>query len=239
MPTAATAAPGLRVRPWHRDRGVAFLSPAPGRRPRVEDIRACIDALPAAGYDGVVTPALDRAEQAPFLAAGLDVLEDLHLFHHDLDRLPEPRPITDVRLRRGRRRDIVPVTDIDHLAFTSPFWHLGPEGLRETIAATPSHRFRVAWAGGDPIGYGVVGRSGRWSYLQRVAVHPETQGRGVGRGLVIDAVRWSARRRCRQLLVNTQLDNTAAVGLYESLGFVRSRFGLAVLQSGLRPTVAP
>lgn len=237
MPTAAPAVSGLRVRPWHRDRGVAFLAPVPGRRPRVEDIRACIASLPEAGYEGAVTPALDRAEQAPFLAAGLEVLEDLHLLHHDLADLPADRPTPTVRFRRGRRRDIGPVTQIDHSAFTSPFWHLGPEGLRETIAATPSRRFRVAWSDGRAIGYAVVGRSGRWSYLQRVAVHPEAQGHGVGRALVMDALRWSARRRCRQLLVNTQLDNEAAVGLYESLGFHRSRFGLAVLQTGLPPVV--
>lgn len=185
-----------------------------------------------------MTPALDPTEQAPFLAAGLDVLEDLHLLHHDLARIPYAPPPSNVRLRRGRRRHIRPVTDIDHLAFTSPFWHLGPEGLRQTIDATPSHRFRVAWSGGRAIGYAVVGRSGRWSYLQRVAVHPDTQGQGVGRALVVDALRWSARRRGHRMMVNTQLDNEPAIGLYESLGFRRSRSGLAVLQVQLPSAVA-
>ena len=211
----------------------------PGRRPRVQDVRACIAALPANGYRGAVTPALDQAEQVPFLAAGLNVFEDLHLLQHDLDAVPSPPELSGVRLRRGRRRDTGPVTDIDHLAFASPFWHLGPDGLRETIAATPSRRFRVAWSDGQPIGYAVVGRSGRWSYLQRVAVHPDQQGRRIGRALVVDALRWSRRRRCRQLLVNTQLDNEAALGLYEALGFDHSPSGLAVLQSGVVPAAGP
>jgi ribosomal-protein-alanine N-acetyltransferase len=218
---------------------VAFLALVPGRRPRVDEIRACLETLPDAGFHSVVTPALDHAEQAPFLAAGLEVLENLHLLHHDLEAVPEGRAPWSVRLKRGRRRDIGPVTEIDQLAFTSPFWHLGPEGLRETVAATPAHRFQVAWSDQRPVGYAVVGRSGRWSYLQRVAVHPDAQGRGVGRALVIDALRWSARRRCRQLMVNTQLDNDAAIGLYESLGFRLSSFGLAVLQSGLRSAPSP
>ena len=233
--TAAPAVAGLRVRPWHRDRGVAYLSPVPGRRPHVDDIRACLASLPAAGYQGAVTPALDRAEQAPFLAAGLDVLEDLHLLSHDLGRVPAPERNPATRLRRARRRDITPVTEIDHVAFSSPLCPLGPDGLRETIGATPAHRFRVAWADGRRAGYAVVGRAGRWSYLQRVAVHPDAQRRGIGRRLVVDALRWSARHRCRELMVNTQLDNHGAIALYESLGFHRSRFGLAVLQTGLRP----
>jgi ribosomal-protein-alanine N-acetyltransferase len=237
--TAAPAASGLRIRPWHRDRGVAYLAPVPGRRPRVEDIRACLDLLPDAGYLGAVTPALDQSEQAPFLAAGLEVLEDLHLLHHDLRDIPDRPPTPNLRLRRGHRRDIDAVTDVDHQAFTSAFWHLGPDGLRETLAATSSHRFRVAWSAGRLVGYAVVGRSGRWSYLQRVAVHPTHQGRGVGRALVVDAVRWSARHRCRQLLVNTQLGNEAAVKLYESLGFRRARSGLAVLRARLHPVVTP
>lgn len=234
--TATPVAAGLRIRPWHRDRGVAYLAPMPGCRPRVKDIRTALAGLPEAGYHGVVTPALDRAEQAPFLAAGLDVLEDLHLLHHDLAGLPDRPRRGAGRLRRGRRRDIAPVTEIDQTAFSSPFWHLGPEGLRETIGATPAHRFRVAWSDGRRSGYAVVGRSGRWAYLQRVAVHPESQGHGIGRELVVDALHWSARRRCRELLVNTQLSNEAALALYESLGFRRSRFGLAVLQSGLHPS---
>jgi GNAT superfamily N-acetyltransferase len=237
--TTAAAVSGLRIRPWHRDRGVAYLAPTAGRRPRVETIRACLDSLDDHGYHAVVTPALDQAEQVPFLAAGLSLLEELHLLHHDLDDVPVAGSTPDVRLRRGRRRDVGPVTDIDHLAFTSTFWHLGPDGLRETLAATPSSRFRVAWSDSGPVGYAAVGRSGRWSYLQRVAVDPGAQGRGVGRALVIDALRWSASRRCRQLMVNTQLGNDVAIGLYESLGFRRAEAGLAVLQCGLEPVVAP
>lgn len=230
--TVAPATP-LRIRPWHRDRGVAYLAPAPGHRPDVGDVRHCLEALSDQGYRGVVTPALDPAERAPFLAAGMDVREQLHLLHHDLRRLPGPGTVPGVRLRRARPRDLGPVSRLDQRAFASPFWHLGPEGLRETVAATPSHRFRVAWWGRSRVGYAVTGRSARWCYLQRVAVDPVAQGRGIGRALVADALAWAARRRARQLLVNTQLDNGGAMRLYESLGFELAPDRLAVLEAEL------
>lgn len=230
--TVAAATP-LRIRPWHRDRGMAYVAPLPGRGPTPGDVRRCLESLADQGYRGAVTPALDHAERAPFLAAGMEVRERLHLLHHDLRRLPAPTAVAGVRIRRARDRDVEPISRLDRRAFASPFWHLGPEGLRETVAATPSHRFRVAWSQGVPSGYAVVGRSARWCYLQRVAVDPVAQGRGIGRALVVDALAWAARRRARQLLVNTQLDNRAAMRLYRSLGFELAPDGLAVLEAEL------
>ena len=78
-------------------------------------------------------------------------------------------------------------------------------------------------------GYAVTGRAGRTGYLQRVAVHPAARHRGVGRTLVVDALRWLHRRGSAGALVNTQLDNMAALGLYESCGFRRLPVGLCVL----------
>jgi ribosomal protein S18 acetylase RimI-like enzyme len=60
-----------------------------------------------------------------------------------------------------------------------------------------------------------------WAFLRMVAVHPEVQGKGIGRALVqevIDRVRAAGRDHIGLHTVPTM---TAAHRLYESLGFVR------------------
>ena len=123
---------------------------------------------------------------------------------------------------------------VDHRAF-SPFWRFDQAGLEDAREATPTSRYRVIDddPSGKVIGYAVTGRAGTVSYLQRLAVHPDHQGRGVGTSLTLDALRWAARRGATSMLVNTQEENRSALSLYEHLGFVREQNGLDVLERPL------
>jgi ribosomal protein S18 acetylase RimI-like enzyme len=64
-------------------------------------------------------------------------------------------------------------------------------------------------------------------------VHPDRQHRGIGTALVVDCLTWVQSRGATSLLVNTQEQNTTALGLYEHLGFQREVDGLAVLERDL------
>lgn len=82
-------------------------------------------------------------------------------------------------------------------------------------------------------GYAITGRAGVRGYLQRLAVDPALQRKGVGSALVLDGLRWLRRWGSREVLVNTQVGNTGAVALYEALGFRIQPEGLAVLRRDL------
>jgi ribosomal protein S18 acetylase RimI-like enzyme len=139
-------------------------------------------------------------------------------------------------LRRANRRDHRSVLRIDHEAFP-PFWRLDAAGLVEALTATPSHHFCVA-TGARPAlfarrascAYAIWGRAGGRGYLQRLAVRPDRQRRGIATALVADGLRWLQRRGADLVLVNTQEDNLGAVVFYERVGFRREREGLAVLR---------
>jgi ribosomal protein S18 acetylase RimI-like enzyme len=122
------------------------------------------------------------------------------------------------------------VLAIDHAAF-SPFWRLDRVGLKEALDAVPTTRFRVA--AGTLAGYAIAGRAGSQGYLQRLAVDPPQQHRGVGRILVADALHWMRRRGVARAVVNTQLGNHAALSLYTHAGFRLQPAGLAVLRRDL------
>lgn len=226
----------VRAGPWRGDERVAFLTPLPDAPiPSAAFVRHCCELLAGRGYVKVVTGALAPGEQPGFLTAGFDVEEQLHLLAHDLRDLPPP---TDAErcLRRPRSADEAAVLAVDAAAFP-PFWRLDASGLDEAVRATPTARYRIA-VDPDVVGYAVTGRAGRRGFLQRLAVHPNRQRCGFGRALVLDGLRWLRRRRAERAVVNTQLENDAALALYESLGFRREPSGLSVLSTRLSEWVS-
>lgn len=228
--TTASPHRALRVRPWPVDPTTAHLVPYAARRLNVDTVRGVLAELAEAGYQRARTAALSPDEQAPFLAAGFEVDEHLHLLAHDLRAVtPPPRPSP---LRRARRRDRDAVLGVDRAAFSPP-WRLDAAGLREALVATPSVRFRVAVLDSRVVGYAVAGRAGRRGYLQRLAVHPDQAGQGLGRALAADALVWLAQRGTRRAVVNTQEGNATALALYEALGFRPEPAGLDVLGAPL------
>jgi len=213
-----------RVGPWRGDTTIGYLSPLTQLSPHA--IRQAVTVLAGEGYRGVITGAVGADDRRVFTDAGFAVRERLHLLRHPLDTIPEAEP---ARIRRAGRRHRGDVLELDRLAFDS-FWHLDQMGLDEARQATPISRFRVAIDDTAPVGYTVAGRAGTLSYLQRLAVHPTAQGRGLGRSLTVDALQWARRRRCLSMMVNTQDANLGALHLYESLGFLRQTQGLFVLE---------
>ena len=203
----------------------------PDAQPPSRDfIQRCADRLASQGYASVVTPALAPAEQRPFLLAGFDTHERLHLLAHDLLEMPPYRRGATRRARRGDKRAVLAV---DEAAFSS-FWRLDRAGLQEALEAVPLTRFRVITAGrGAVIGYAIAGTAARQGYLQRLAVSPEQQHGGMGQALVADALRWMRRRGAARAVVNTQLGNEAALSLYTRAGFRIQPAGLAVLRREL------
>jgi ribosomal protein S18 acetylase RimI-like enzyme len=219
----------LRIGRWQGDDAIAHIAPVPGAPPSPRAVGATSDALARRGFRRVITSALTPREQQPFLDAGFEVHEQLHLLAHDLVHLPEPPP--GIALRRARRGDIDSVLALDHRAFR-PFWRLDHAGLQDALRATPAARFRVAVEAG-PVGYAVSGRAGPVGYLQRLAVEPGRHGSGLGTALVVDGLGWMRRRGARRALVNTQLDNERALRLYRQLGFAPEPHRLAVLRQEL------
>ncbi len=218
--------------PWRGQREVAHLVLAEGSPPDRTAVEDSLVRLRRSGYTAVVTSALTAADSLPFVDAGFEVRERLHLLEHDLAEIPPARPSAPA-LRRAWKTDRSRVLTLDALAFDD-FWRLDAEALRDALQATPSVRFRVGdSAGGDIAAYAITGRAGRRGYLQRVAVHPDARRGGWGRVLVSDALVWLRRHDARRALVNTQWQNDGALALYESCGFRRLPVGLCVLDREL------
>ncbi|MGC8779470.1 MAG: GNAT family N-acetyltransferase [Anaerolineae bacterium] len=89
----------------------------------------------------------------------------------------------------------------------------------------------VAEMEGRPMGFALTTLrvANDHAQLIRVATHPASQGRGIGRQLVMDAIRYAADAGATGLWLNTQHSNTAARHLYEALGFRPTGDALSVM----------
>jgi GNAT superfamily N-acetyltransferase len=217
-----------RLGPWRGGDRIAHLVVAPDTPLSGDAVLDCVRRAQAAGYEEMLTSALGPSEETPFVAAMFTVRERLHLLARDVSDEPEP---PDRPVNRATRRDRPAVLAIDDAAFT-PFWRLGATGLRDALDATPVRQFRVT-RDARVTGYAITGRAGSQGYLQRVAVEPAAQGCGWGKVLVADALHWLWRHGAVRAYVNTQLENRAALTLYESFGFTMLPAGLSVMGRSL------
>jgi ribosomal-protein-alanine N-acetyltransferase len=69
------------------------------------------------------------------------------------------------------------------------------------------------------VGYHLSTRNSLGVHLARLAVRPETQGRGIGQALVQDLFLQAEQRGIRRFTVNTQNDNAASLAIYKKLDF--------------------
>jgi ribosomal protein S18 acetylase RimI-like enzyme len=253
----------LRVGPWRGGGGAAYVVPTgDGRVPLdAAEVTACLRSLARQGITVAYTSALGRWDRQPFLEAGFREVERLHLLAHTVDDRPRrarvrrddpgaPVPAAAigerddhdrrgrVAIRRARRRDRTAVLDVDRAAFDR-FWHLDDVGLTEALTATTSVHFRVAVGPAGVEGYTICGRASRRGYVQRLAVHPDHHGRGTGRALLLDGLRWLRRRGVREVVVNTQEGNERSLRLYQGCGFVLQPDMLAVLRADVDPPPEP
>lgn len=107
----------------------------------------------------------------------------------------------------------------------------GPEAIAERFALLIEEDTDVLLVGDGPDGLAVLRyrRSlwtpGRECYLAELYVRPPLRGQGLGRALMERAIELAKERGADGMDLNTAVDDTAARGLYESLGFT-NREGL-------------
>ena len=236
MNTAAAEHPvRARLGLWPYDPDVAHLVLLDHHMvPDADDVERWLGDARASGARSVRTGALFAPSTAAFHEAGFETIDRLRLLELDLDdarrRRPEP---TSLRLKRLRRSMLDDAARVDRRAFRAP-WANDAAALADITSATPQHRSRCIHLDGRLVAFAISGRAAAWGYIQRLAVDPAVQRRGIGRVLVGDAVSWMQRRQVARVLVNTAIDNEAALELYHSAGFDDRPDDLTILERALR-----
>lgn len=215
--------------------------------PTVDELRCWLEQIAADQSEATTirTAALFPRAAERFAAAGFAVADRLVLLRAGLND-PRVRAAIDRRreptTRTMRRYHFGAAASIDRAAFGGGWGHDAAE-LAQICRATPVHAARYRLASprrhglpgrAEIVAFAITGASSEHGYLQRLAVDPSVRRRGHGRALTTDALRWLVRRRLPDCLVNTSVDNSSALALYEAVGFTPMDEQLTVLHLDVR-----
>jgi len=149
-------------------------------------------------------------------SSGFSVLQHIVILEHDGRLLPPFESRSDITIRPMTAGDLPAVADVDAEAFI-PLWQNSLDALQRGLSQAGSAT--VAESKKGIVGYQISTHNPFGGHLARLAVRPGEQRQGIGRALVYDLLRESARQGLRKFTVNTQNDNHASLALYKSLGF--------------------
>lgn len=167
--------------------------------------------------------------------AGFDEIESVQFFQ--LERLERrvaalPEAPTQLKLTPGRPEYLLELAQLDIAAFP-PLWHFGRRDLFEMLMRC---RVQIAMQRGEIVGYtALCANTHDEVQLARLAVRPDTQGQGVGRALLNDAIRYAAEDYS-VLVLNTQTTNARSQRLYRGYGFKQLGSAVPVLARTLIPS---
>jgi len=158
-------------------------------------------------YGGWAGPSLD--------ARGFERLTDVVTLVKFDRALPDASGICACS-RPAADADIPAAVAVDRAAFTPHWWH--SEDTMRRRAAAASHLI-VAEVAGEVVGYAEGDLRSSGAHLNRIAVHPDHQGYGIGALLLRDVLRAFWQSGANQVSLNTQADNRFSQRLYRGFGF--------------------
>lgn len=221
-----------RMREWPNDPTIAHLVFVDHAEiPRRDDVERAVEHARCRGARAIRTSALFPAAAEVVAELGFQPIDRLALLS---------RPLTDHSIPSAGRptRPMLPwhhpaVAEVDRDAF-GPLWGNDTASLRQIRRATPRHRARIVRHGRAIVGFAISGAAGEHGYLQRLAVSSTHRRAGHAHDLVTDALVWMRSIGLTSVLVNTGTDNTAALALYDGLGFRRLTDELVIAELSLR-----
>ncbi len=149
-----------------------------------------------------------------------------------LSTLEIEEPQAPAALRPARLGDVEPLAELDAATFDT-LWHFAAPDIVEMLVrgrVLVAERAGPAGTGTRLVGYSALLTASRHeAHLARLAVHPDLQGQGLGRALLLESLHYAQHEGYAAMALNTQATNQRSQALYRSVGFQASGIALPVL----------
>jgi ribosomal-protein-alanine N-acetyltransferase len=137
------------------------------------------------------------------------------------------KQIGDCIIRRADLGDLIPIMEINLKTLPEHY----SDYFYESLLAELPEAFLVAEIGGKHVGYIMCKTEYGFSNFKKlgfvkkghvvsVAVLPEFRRKGIGKGIVEEAINGVKSKKCDELYLEVRCSNTDAVRLYENMGFI-------------------
>ena len=137
------------------------------------------------------------------------------------------RQLGDCIIRRAELSDLIPVMEINLKTLPEHY----SDYFYESLLVDLPEAFLVAEIGGKHVGYIMCKSEYGFSNFKKlgfvkkghvvsIAVLNEFRRKGIGKGIVEEAINGVKVKKCDELYLEVRYSNTDAVRLYESMGFI-------------------
>ena len=133
--------------------------------------------------------------------------------------IPPKRDLPGFIIRGMTSNDLSEVETLDQTAFEQ-IWRISETSL--VFAYRQAAIASVAVFDGKVVAYQISTSSPLGGHIARLAVHPTFHRKGIGYNLVQYALDYFIKRGIYNISVNTQIDNTTSISLYENIGFQKA-----------------
>ena len=213
------------ARPWNNEASDGFIRLERGR---ADFLRVVTEKVAETCGGGVFSPAMFGGATRIWVRAGYEEVRRLQVMERPLGvEIQRPRREVNTAEPPPWQR----LLEIDKAAFEG-FWRMSIHGLEEASHSTTFSVVLTATDADHICGYAIVGSQWGTAYLQRIAVDPVVEGKGIGTDLVRAAVAWARSTPATTMVLNVRSSNTRAIALYQRCGFTATGASLRILRHG-------
>ncbi|TVP95321.1 MAG: ribosomal-protein-alanine N-acetyltransferase [Acholeplasmatales bacterium] len=125
----------------------------------------------------------------------------------------------EVRLRKASMADVSYIETMEQTVFGKTF---GKKMLTEEILYNPMAYYRVLEVDGRRVGYCSLWITIPHAEIVQIVLEPAYRGAGYGRLMMTALLALCTEHAVEAVTLEVRVSNTAAIGFYERLGFVRA-----------------
>ena len=170
---------------------------------------------------------VDENNSAVWQLAGWEVLEKLNVLSLNLKSIKQSdKNVNNVESFNNAK--ISEVLKLDHEIFDS-YWQNSNAAFKETIESCVHNYLFTQKANDEIVGYGILGITRNYGFLQRFGIVKKHQNNGLGRDLLDNILTFSKQKKLINIRLNTQTQNKHAQSLYLNNGFVHTKTNFLIM----------
>ena len=211
------------TRKWNDQTPVVYFEKVYGGRPLLKKINQL------ALQENLIfnSSMIDENNSAVWQSAGWKVLEKLHVLSLNLKSIKQSdKNIENVEAFTDTK--IPEILKLDKNIF-DPYWQNSSAAFKETIESCVHNYLFTQKANNETVGYGILGVTRNYGFLQRFGIVKKHQNSGLGKDMLEDVVAFSKQKKLINVRLNTQIQNKHAQNLYLNNGFVYTKTNFLIL----------